>query len=349
MGTNSDRGTIPLCRGTLTVGSSTSVSLTGGRVRRVGDDCRLSGVGVRRRQRGGQVHLVFLTIVVIILFMLFVFVFHLTVMQGTLGHSRGRVHGTTTAIQRAGRVGGHFLSGVDCGVHAPLGGMMKFSRLVTYRPGVSRKAEGRCSGVVRRDSRGLVELIGSILSLSHLRTRVVGFRVRICSTIRLYGRTYCVTHVGGRAANVRIQFCARAGSRPIHASATHLARVVLDALICPCRCRRSRGRRHIVHFVLDQGSRVLRFRVVGSPLTSAAFISRRAIVQRRVGRLLLARFKKACRVGARAPRNPRVIFACPVTSSSRWDTVFTGYGLGHLVYVPAGEFKISIAQCCSTY
>lgn len=307
--TKQDTRTVPLCVRALRLGSSVRAAILSGRVRRVGTGCGVSGITLRRRQLGDCVRLNALVIIIVVLVVLITFVLHVSRMHGTLRQSRGRAQRAAHVTRRTGRVGGHFLSGVDCRVHVPLGNMINFSRLVTSRPGVPSRLHGRCSSVVRGGSRRLVHLIGSMLSLSQLRTNVVGFGVRRCELTRLYGRTACVTHVRDRKYAI-VQLRGRvSASLGVQMSAIHFARTLLDTLACPRGC--GRGQRVSFGIALSARGGFVGFHVAGSPLTSREFASRRMYVHRRVGHLLFRCFKKGCGMRAGPSKGPAVLFAFP--------------------------------------
>lgn len=178
MGVKFPSSTLPICGRVAGTGSSLCAMFSASRVRRVRDLCGVSRLLFRgRRQRTAFRH-VYLIASVVVVVTLLLFGLRVCEDEGQLRRSRGRVHGLTVVTRRTGRVGDHFLTGVDCGVHVPLGGMINFSRLLSASGRLSRRRQGRCSYVVRTGSNRLVRLMGSMLSLSHLRTGVVGFRLR---------------------------------------------------------------------------------------------------------------------------------------------------------------------------
>lgn len=103
------------------------------------------------------------------------------------------LHGGT---RRTGQLGDTFLTGVDRRVQAPLGTVINFSGLVTVTRRPSRV--NRCIGVVRAGGRLLLRLIGSVLSLSGVRTKRVSFGCSTISLSRVFGglRRICGSHIG---------------------------------------------------------------------------------------------------------------------------------------------------------
>lgn len=78
---------------------------------------------------------------------------------------------THVGTRRSSELGATFLTGVDRRVHAPLGTVIKFSRLVAVTSGT--RSRGLCSSVVGRGSRVLLRLVGSVLSLTGVRTNAL--------------------------------------------------------------------------------------------------------------------------------------------------------------------------------
>lgn len=134
------------------------------------------------------------------------------------GRTRGSVH-----------AGDLFLSGVDRRVHAPLGTLSNFSAVLARRS-VSRRAEGRYGSVVRRGSRLLLGLVGSIVSLSDLRVKGVAFGFGVYSTMKLYEGIVSVIRGVGRA-RTSIHFSAPLSSLRLLASDTHLRRMLVGLLV----------------------------------------------------------------------------------------------------------------------
>lgn len=91
----------------------------------------------------------------------------------TLALARGfrRLRRTGRGTRITGRTGDSFLTGVDRRLHAPLGTVLNFARLLTHRPSLApRRTSLR---LVQSDNRRLLSLVGSILSLTGVRTKHV--------------------------------------------------------------------------------------------------------------------------------------------------------------------------------
>lgn len=89
-----------------------------------------------------------------------------------------RTHGVT----RGTRLGRSFLTGVDRRVHAPLGTVIKFSALLTSpsSASVAPRRGRRCVSAVGHGDRLLLGLVGSVLRLSHVRSKCVSFSYGSC-------------------------------------------------------------------------------------------------------------------------------------------------------------------------
>lgn len=105
----------------------------------------------------------------------------------SLRQSRMSLHRTGSHTRRSGQLGDTFLTGVDRRVHAPLGTVINFSSILATRKDSSR-SEGKCSRVVGSGSSLLLQLVGSVLSLSQLSTSEIEVAGRPYSMIRLYQR-----------------------------------------------------------------------------------------------------------------------------------------------------------------
>lgn len=132
--------------------------------------------------------------------------------------TRGTVH-----------TGDIFLSGVDRRVHAPLGTLSNFSSLLARRK-LSSRAHHRYGRIVRRGSRLLLGLVGSIVSLSDLRFNGLRFYVTRRSTMDVYEGI--VSAIGGIGrARTRLAFAARLRRVPVRASSSHLRRILVGLLV----------------------------------------------------------------------------------------------------------------------
>lgn len=76
---------------------------------------------------------------------------------------------TGSETRRSGHLGDTFLTGVDRRVQAPLGSVINFSSMLTMNNDARRRRRS-CCRVVGAGSSLLLHLVGSVLSLSHLRT-----------------------------------------------------------------------------------------------------------------------------------------------------------------------------------
>lgn len=81
---------------------------------------------------------------------------------------------TGRGTRRSGELGATFLTGVDRRVHAPLGTVIKFSDILIDSSSSPTRGR-RCYSVVRGGSSLLLRLVGSVLSVSHVRSKEVGF------------------------------------------------------------------------------------------------------------------------------------------------------------------------------
>lgn len=130
-------------------------------------------------------------------------------------------------MRRSGQLGSTFLTGVDRRVHAPLGTVMKFSGLLT-RAGPSRRA-GRFYRVVRAGGRLLLRLIGSVLSLSGVRTKRVSF---VCSRFGMSALFQDLCRAFRDQIGNKIALCYRVPRRSyiVCSRGGHLARIVAGFL-----------------------------------------------------------------------------------------------------------------------
>lgn len=99
------------------------------------------------------------------------------------GGVRRRLVITGRGTRRTGQLGSTFVTGVDRRVHAPLGTVVKFSDVLSAIRASGR--HGRCLHVVRCGGRLLLRLIGSVVSLSGVRTK----------TLRLIASGICLSSV----------------------------------------------------------------------------------------------------------------------------------------------------------
>lgn len=135
-------------------------------------------------------------------------------------------HGCTRGSVHAGDL---FLSGVDRRVQAPLGTLSKFSSVLASRS-VSGSAQCRYGSVVRRGSRLLLGLVGSMVSLSGLSPNGLAFGFGRYSTIGVYhGMVGAMRGIG--RARTKIDFIASLSGLALHASRTHLRRMLVGLLV----------------------------------------------------------------------------------------------------------------------
>lgn len=95
-----------------------------------------------------------------------------------LGRMRERLGITGRGTRGTSVTGSTFLTGVDRRVHAPLGTVAKFTRMVNDTG--ARRRGARCRRVVGVGTSLLVRLMGSVLSVSGVRTNALRF---ICSAM----------------------------------------------------------------------------------------------------------------------------------------------------------------------
>lgn len=140
---------------------------------------------------------------------------------GSVGGQRGRL----VLVEKCRR---GFLTGVDRRVHAPLGSVMNFSGLLTSRGSLSRTSGRLFTGAVGRDYSLLLILVGSVLRISELRSKRVGFRGRDYSIGRLIS-SLCLTR--RLLIPTRLQFSGRTRkSLFVCASGGELSRIVAGFL-----------------------------------------------------------------------------------------------------------------------
>lgn len=138
--------------------------------------------------------------------------------RGTRGHTEGSVG-----------AGDLFLSGVDRRVHAPLGTLSNFSTVLASSS-VSGRAQQRYGSVVRRGSRLLLGLVGSMVSLSDLSVDGLMFGFGGYSTMIVYHGIVSAMEGMGRA-RTSIRFIAALRSLPLLASSSHLRRLLVGLLV----------------------------------------------------------------------------------------------------------------------
>lgn len=168
--------------------SSLGGTFSTGRLGRIGRVCRVSRLLLRGRgvrSVGCHVKFVFLNIY-LLLVLLFCLCAHCISKGVTI--MRGGATRTTLRTRASGVTGRHLGSRVDRSVHAPLGIIINFTRLLVKGRRLSGRAGGRCKRVVRAGTRDLLGCIGDVLRLSHLRSNGVRCRSRRYSIVRLYDR-----------------------------------------------------------------------------------------------------------------------------------------------------------------
>lgn len=233
---------------------------------------------------------------------------HLVQVQKRLIGSRGRVTRSCTIIMTASGVGRIFLQGVASRVQIPLSAIIRLSSHLYQRAGLGRRGRRRCSTAVGGYTSGLVNLVFGILSLTQLRSKVVGFIMRRCSIIRLYASTELVIRVRARG-EAGISFRARPSVLLVSISAGQFVGVLTSILGCPRRDRKL----FEIGFVLSHPDRsCLRVGIMGDPVFVATRDRGRFSILRAVGQLCLRAFRNDCRLLRRDNRQV-VVVACPIS------------------------------------
>lgn len=101
---------------------------------------------------------------------------------------------TGEGTRRTSHVGSIFLTGVDRRVHAPLGTVINFTRVVTLAR--TRRRGRRCVNVVQGGDGILLRLVGSVLSLSHVRSNGSRVRFRLIRVASLVSRIRGMRQLG---------------------------------------------------------------------------------------------------------------------------------------------------------
>lgn len=91
------------------------------------------------------------------------------------GATRRRVERTHSGTLRTSGLGSTFLTGVDRRVQAPLGTVMNFSSLLDSADNFAKRRVTRFVKAVGGGYNLLLTLVGSVLSLSHVRSKAVRF------------------------------------------------------------------------------------------------------------------------------------------------------------------------------
>lgn len=146
-----------------------------------------------------------------------------------LGETRRQVGRTRLGTRRTGRLGSTFLTGVDRRVHAPLGTVINFSGLLSVMRSGRRVL--RCTNVVRAGARLLLRLVGSVLSVSGVRSKVCSFRIARISTGRLVSRIRRMTHLHVEASRISLSFTRHLPRYIFRASGGHLVRILAGLII----------------------------------------------------------------------------------------------------------------------
>lgn len=119
-----------------------------------------------------------------------------------------------------------FLTGVDRRVHAPLGTVINFSALLTYKStSLSQRRVVRFASLVRGGDRLLVILVSSVLSLSGVRSGAVRFRFRGISLGNVL-RDVCDTRGVGLQGKIRLLLSLPSQTTIVCASPAHLKRII---------------------------------------------------------------------------------------------------------------------------
>lgn len=140
-----------------------------------------------------------------------------------VGRVRIGLVSTGRGTRRTSRLGDTFLTGVDRRVHAPLGTVINFSKLLIRARSIRR--HGRCVNVIRRGGRLLLRLVSSVLSLSGVRTNAFRFAVARIGMGLLY-RSVMHDVRKGAARAMELMFSGRLPRYCVVDSHGHLRRIV---------------------------------------------------------------------------------------------------------------------------
>lgn len=143
-----------------------------------------------------------------------------------LGRIRTRLGLTHRGTRGTSHSGSIFLTGVDRRVHAPLGTVIKFSRLLTSTSASRRGA--RFLRVIRDGGRVLRRLVTSVLSLSGVRTKALRFIFSSISVGRVVSSLRRRFHVQITRLNDKIRVIQRTsrGRCAVRASEGQLTRIM---------------------------------------------------------------------------------------------------------------------------
>lgn len=116
------------------------------------------------------------------------------------GIVRRRLATTGRGTRRTGQLGSTLVTGVGRRVHAPLGTVMNFTSLLSVVS--SRGRRRRCVKLVRDGARRLLQLVGSIVSLSGVRSNIVSVINSSMILSSLVGRVRLACIPGTRAGGL---------------------------------------------------------------------------------------------------------------------------------------------------
>lgn len=182
------------------------------------------------RTRGGRLcggRVLVLSLTTLLVF-IFVFLCERGELGGQLLRSRRRLEGTGGTTRSTDRVGALFVRDVDRRVHAPLGSVMKFSRVLKSHCQSSPSA-GMCTSVVRTGDRGLLHLIASILRLSSLSGANDVPTSMLAGVGSYYGRDLRDIHESMRR-NIGLLFRSRRSRLVIGDGPRHVVRILVGLL-----------------------------------------------------------------------------------------------------------------------
>lgn len=224
----------------------------------------------------------------------------------SVGSHRRRLS-STHHLTRGTRLGRSFLTGVDRRVHAPLGTVINFTGVLTVSSRLRRSSGVRCVSAVGQGDRLLLGLVGSVLRLSHVRSKGVAFRVDGYRISRLIGG---ICAARGMLVPTRLSFVRRISSVPVRVrmSRSHLARILAGFLggtsgfagrKCVglnCYCMPRRDRMHVCIRSANVNVPVRRRHVVFDHFCGRSRFTRKAKLKLSVYRLVIRGSNKDVRL-----------------------------------------------------